>query len=261
MSVRTAWEIAALEDVSLAPSPRQQRPAPGPVCAAGRLLTLPGPPAEDPGAADRTGARLGLAFPSSRLFCGFSALSAPPLLWDTGGQELGSVSVPPCPRPQPWVISGQSWWFAQPQGRGATPSASASGSRGDPRKEPEPFPALGLEACRCQGPRSPRSPQSPPGWGVWEGWPRSCSTPPWSWPVPQEGPLRGSLQFGVARDRPVRREQAPQGSQTSGRKAVGAMALPPLLPTQAGPSPRDVLWFGLLPSSPPPLSHQCLDAS
>ena len=98
MSVRTAWEIAALEDVRLAPSPRQQRPAPGPVCAAGLLLTLPGAPAEDPGAADRRGARLGPVFPSSRLFCGFSALRAPRPLrdrWAGAWVCLGPSLFPP----------------------------------------------------------------------------------------------------------------------------------------------------------------------
>lgn len=49
----------------------------------------------------------------------------------------------------------------------------------------------------------------------------------------------------------------PEGSQTSGRKAVGAVALPPPVATQAGPGPSDVLWFGLIPPlpgepSPPP---------
>lgn len=196
----------------------------------------------------QTGQGHGWGWLSPALGC--SVASQPSLLPPLAGHRWAGAWVclgPSCPCPQPWVIPGQSWLFAEQQGRGASPSTSASGSRGHPRKEPEPFPALGLEACRCQGPRSP---QSPPGRGVREGWPRSCSTP--SWPVPQEGPLRCSLQFGLARDRPVRRGQAPQGSQTSGRKAVGAMALPPLLPTQAGPSPSDVLWFGVLPSSPHP---------
>lgn len=33
---------------------------------------------------------------------------------------------------------------------------------------------------------------------------------------------------------------------------MGAVALPPLAASQAGPGPNDVLWFGLLPSSPHP---------
>lgn len=52
-------------------------------------------------------------------------------------------------------------------------------------------------------------------------------------------------------------EGGPRGSQTSGRKAVVAEALLPLLVSQAGPGPSDVLWFGFIPPlpgepSPPP---------
>lgn len=53
-------------------------------------------------------------------------------------------------------------------------------------------------------------------------------------------------------------EGSPQGSQTSGRQAAGAEALLPLLVSQAGPGPSEVLWFSLvpaLPSEPSPPPH------
>lgn len=53
-------------------------------------------------------------------------------------------------------------------------------------------------------------------------------------------------------------EGSPQGSQTSGRQAVGASALLPRVVSQAGPGPSEVLWFSLvppLPSEPSPPPH------
>lgn len=74
--------------------------------------------------------QLGPVFLSSRLFCSFAALPAP-ACGDVAGQELGSLSVPPCSRPRPRVREpGLS--AAEPGPSQSHPSASASGSWGDP---------------------------------------------------------------------------------------------------------------------------------
>lgn len=60
-------------------------------------------------------------------------------------------------------------------------------------------------------------------------------------------------------------ERGPSGVTDLRKEGCGAEALSLLLASQAGPGPRDVLWFSLappLPSEPfPPLStpsHRCL---
>ncbi|XP_054942957.1 disabled homolog 2-interacting protein isoform X1 [Physeter macrocephalus] len=77
LSVRTAWEIAALEDVRLAPSPRQQQPAPAPCVRPASASPLPGP-AEDPGAADREVLTRGWGRFPSALGCSVAYRPSPP---------------------------------------------------------------------------------------------------------------------------------------------------------------------------------------
>ena len=149
MSVRTAWEIAALEDVRLAPSPRQQQPAPAPCVRPASASPLLGP-AEDPGAADREVLPRGWGRFPSALGCSVAYRPSPRPLRDIGGQEHGSLSSLPVPTPGPGESqAGAGAFTPQP---GAAPSASAVGSWGDP------FLPLGLETLH-QGPGCPRAPQ------------------------------------------------------------------------------------------------------
>lgn len=151
MSVRTAWEIAALEDVRLAPSPRQQRPAPGPVCAAGLLLTPPGPPAKDPGAADRRGAPHSWGRFSSALGCSvaFQPPATPPLLaghrWAGAWVPLGSSLVPALAP----ALGTRAGAFALQQGQ-ATPVPQPQAAEDTLGKSAGPFLPQGLR----QAPRA-----------------------------------------------------------------------------------------------------------
>lgn len=101
MSVRTAWEIAALEDVRLAPSPRQQRPTPAPC-----VRRPPPHPSRAPSQGPRhcrqaRGApQLGPVFLSSRLFCSFSALPTPTCRTQVG-RSLGPSGFLPVTSPSP----------------------------------------------------------------------------------------------------------------------------------------------------------------
>lgn len=147
--MRTAWEIAAPEDVRLAPSPRPQRPAPGP-------CVRPPPPHPSRGPQPRTRrCRQGRGTPpswgrfSSALGCSACPL---PHLRDIGGQVLGSLgpSLFPAPAPDtqagPWPRSRDGLSQGQP---------SASGSEETLGKSAEPVLPQGLETWRqgwgCHG--------------------------------------------------------------------------------------------------------------
>lgn len=109
--------LAALEDVRLAPSPRQQRPAPGP-CAASLLLTLPGPQPRTQALQTGEGhtPQLGPVFLSSRLFCSIPA-SPPPLV---GHRWAGAwVSLGPSLFPAP-TLGTRAGAFAPQQSQGRT---------------------------------------------------------------------------------------------------------------------------------------------
>lgn len=156
MSARTAWEIAALEDVRLAPSPRQQQPAPAPCVRPASASPLPGP-AEDPGAADREVLTRGWGRFSSALGCSVAYRPSPPPL--AGHRWAGAwVSlVPPCSHPWPWGISGRSWGV-HPAAR-SRPICLSRGKLG------RPLPVAGAG----DAPPGPRLPQSPPGRGARRG--------------------------------------------------------------------------------------------
>lgn len=80
----------------------------------GLLLTPPGPPAKDPGTADRRGGlpQLGLVFLSSRLFCSFSALPAPACRTQVG-RSLGPSGFFPVTSPSP--SPGHKSWGVCPK--------------------------------------------------------------------------------------------------------------------------------------------------
>lgn len=143
LSVRTAWEIAALADVRLAPSPRQQRPAPAPRAAAASSPSRPPPrtPALQPGEGHPP---LGPVFLSSGLFCSLSALPLAGPRWAGGWVSLG-----PCPR-YPRAGARVSVQAAEPgpgELGGAT-CAPAAATRQNPHQEgvqvPHLLPGLAL---------------------------------------------------------------------------------------------------------------------
>lgn len=165
MSVCTAWEIAALEDVRLAPSPRQQRPAPGPVRAASLLLTLPGPPAKDPGAAGRGGPHPQPGPCSPALGCSNSAPPRLPLLghrWAGAWVSLRHSMFPP----HLWVILARAGRLCHSSARAGSLPLCLSLRK--PRRPLE----RGLSPLCHQGLGCHRAQQV----GVWEGGPRPhCS--------------------------------------------------------------------------------------
>lgn len=152
LSVRTAWEIAALEDVRLAPSPRPRQPAPAPVRAAGLCLTLPGPPrtqALQTGEGPTHGWGRCPSAPGCSVACGPSPLPPAPAL--VGHRWAGTwVSLVPVPTPDPGESRGQSWGvhpaarshpdYPQPwESWGDTPSclwggSCSTGTQSSPRK-------------------------------------------------------------------------------------------------------------------------------
>lgn len=208
MSVRTAWEIAALEDVRLAPSPRQQRPAPGPVRAASLLLTLPGPPAKDPGAAGRGGPHPQPGPCSPALGCSNSAALPAPHFWDIGGQGLGlspsfHVSIPSLGN------LGKSWAFVPQQLQGWQPP-------------PLPQPQEAQETLRKRAepslPPGPGLPQSPAGGSV--GGRAQATLQPVRAMLSEQ--LSAETCCSVRPETCCAERAGPQGPQTSGRKAMGA---------------------------------------
>lgn len=241
MSVRTAWEIAALEDVRLAPSPRQQRPAPGPVCAAAASSPFPGAPSQGPGAADREGhtPQLGPVSLSSRLFGSYSACR--PHLRDTGGQELGSLGpslfpapaldtkVRPLPRSRDVLSQGQP---------------SASGSEETLGKSAEPFlPRAWRRGARAGVATEPA--RRARGGGVAQttlhpvlGLDHAQGMGSKTKPAVQSGQRHAAGRGQPPRVTDLRKE---------GR---GAEALLPLPVSQAGPGPSDVLWSSFVPPQP-----------
>lgn len=107
MSVRTAWEIAALADVSLAPSPRQQRPAPARVC--GRLLlSLPGAPAKDQALQTGKGHPHSWGRFSPALGCSVAIQPAAPTCGTQAGRERGSPGPSLFPAPAPGLCPAET---------------------------------------------------------------------------------------------------------------------------------------------------------
>lgn len=177
--------------------------------------------------------QLGPVFLSSRLFCSFAALPAPHLR-DVEGQELGSLWVPPCSRPWPWVLEPGHPQPSQGQAR-ATPL-------------PQPQEAEETLGKMLRPSRSHRAHQ--------EG---ACGRggPSTQHPVPGQRPEDGLLDTTCRSLRPEtcwRGEGSPRGSQTSGRQATGAEALLRLLGSQAGPGPTES--SGSLPPTPLPLPRE-----
>lgn len=119
MSVRTAWEIAALEDVRLAPSPRQQQPAPARVCG-GLCLTPPGPSLGPRRCRQGRGTPQRGAHPlSARLFCSWSALPTPLVGHKWAGAWVSLV--PPGSHPWPWGTPRQELGRLPHRGAGLGP--------------------------------------------------------------------------------------------------------------------------------------------
>lgn len=244
MSVRTAWEIAALEDVRLAPSPRQQQPAPARVCG-GLCLTPPGPSLGPRRCRQGRGTPQRGAHPlSARLFCSWSALPAPLV----GHKWAGAwVSLVLGPTPGPGEPPGKSW--------GACPTGELGWVRCgscpfclSPTKLRRRFLLLGLETPLEEG-RGRSGPRAPhPGPVLWAGLldeaRRSLRPEPCWW---GEG-------------------RTPWG-QTSGRRALGLRPGPTPPAAGAGPGPATPSSGSvspLLPSAPAPppspLPHRCLVA-
>ena len=131
MRVRTAWEIAALEDVRLAPSPRPRQPAPTPVRAAGLCLTLPGPPrtqALQTGEGPTHGWGRFPSAPGCSVACGPSPL--PPVPSPAGRKWAGTwVSLVLVPTPTLGNLGARAGAsIPQP---GATPTAFSRGKAGE----------------------------------------------------------------------------------------------------------------------------------
>lgn len=199
LSVRTAWEIAALEDVRLAPSPRPRQPAPAPVRAAGLCLTLPGPPrtqALQTGEGPTHGWGRCPSAPGCSVACGPSPLPPAPAL--VGHRWAGTwVSLVPVPTPDPGESRGQSWGV-HPAAR-SHPTTLSRGKAGE-----TPLPASGAGAA-------PLGPRVPPGRGATGGHSSDHT-------APRPG-VEPAVQLA---QRPAGGERAgpPERSQTSGRQAV-----------------------------------------
>lgn len=249
MSVRTAWEIAALEDVRLAPSPRPRQPAPAPVRAAGLCLTLPGPPrtqALQTGEGPTHGWGRCPSAPGCSVACGPSPLPPAPAL--VGHRWAGTwVSLVPVPTPDPGESRGQSWGvhpaarshpdYPQPwESWGDTPSclwggSCSTGTQSSPRKGSNRGPQL--------------RPHCTPSWGG------TCSSvsPETCWWGAGRTPrkvtdLRKAGLGGV--------EALPHSSGRIGR--AWPQGRPPLVLTHPSPARTP-----LLPGeSSPPLSRRCL---
>lgn len=200
MSVRTAWEIAALEDVRLAPSPRPRQPAPAPVRAAGLCLTLPGPPrtqALQTGEGPTHGWGRCPSAPGCSVACGPSPLPPAPAL--VGHRWAGTwVSLVPVPTPDPGESRGQSW--------GVHPTA-----RSHP-DSPQPWESWGDTPSCLWGGSCSTGTQSSPRKGSTRGMGGSDHT------APRPG-VEPAVQLA---QRPAGGERAgpPERSQTSGRQAV-----------------------------------------
>ena len=158
LSVRTAWEIAALEDVRLAPSPRPRQPAPAPMRAAGLCLTLPGPPrtqALQTGEGPTHGWGRCPSAPGCSVACGPSPLPPAPAL--AGHRWAGTWSLSSLPPPLTLGNLGARAGASIPK-PGATPTTLSHGKAGE-----TPLPASGAGAA-------PPGPRVPPGRGATRGW-------------------------------------------------------------------------------------------
>lgn len=193
------------------------------MCAAGLLLTPPGPPAKDPGAADRPGAapQLGPVFLSSRLFCSFSALPTPTCGTQVG-RSLGSSGFFPVPSPSP-SPGHKSWGVcpaAEPGPARATPLPQPQAAEDTPGKSAEPFLSQGLRhAARAGVALGP----SRRGRG---GGPSHTEPPSWARAQGLGSEVKPTVLLGQRRAGGVR--VAPRGTGL-GEDAMGAEALVSLL--------------------------------
>lgn len=258
MSVRTAWEIAALEDVRLAFSPRQQQ-QPAAARPAQRPPSHPSRPSRGPRRCRQGQGRgaAGRVFLSSRLLCSF-----PPLLPLAGRRWAGAGSLVAHPTrahprsrkrlPRAWVMSV---WAGARQGLCRQQSQARQG--------PPPLPPCfgkpskpGGEHRACSGGRAGHRATR-----------KGCAL---GWPALHPGPAcsgRGLLDAACSQSGQRQSLVQDPRAQTSGRRVGGLSPAPPA--TQAGPdpglsSPGSAVprWLSRGPSSPLPptplLSCQCL---
>lgn len=187
---------------------------------------------------------------SSALGCSVAFQPSPPPL---AGPRWAGARVSLCPSlfPAP-ALGTRAGTFAPQQSQGLSRTAPLLSLRKQRRpleRAPSPSFPLGLE-MRCHDATKPTR--------------RACAGGVAQTTLPPVlGPCSGDelLDESCSSFRPETcwwGEGSPQGSQTSGRQAVGASALLPLLVSQAGPGPSEVLWFSLvppLPSEPSPPPH------
>lgn len=165
-------------------------------------------------------------------------------MWDLGGQEPGSLCASLFPAP---ALGTRAGTFAPQQSQGlsrATPLLSL-------RKQRRPLERAPSPSCPRGWRRAAPVPQSPPAGVCGRGGPDHTT--------PCPGPVLGDglLDETCSSFRPETcwwGEGGPRESQTSGRKAVGAAALLPLVVSQSGPGPREasVSLVPPLPSEPSP---------